>query len=188
MKQLIFSTGNSMKFELGRDTAAHYDIELIQKVMDVVEIQSEDPEAVAVAKAKAAYEMCGQPVVISDDSWSFSGLNGFPGVYMHSMNHWLTAEDFLNLTRLLMNRKATLTQCLVYCDGAGTKLFKSETHGEILKEARGNSVHPNHMIITLDGDDGRSIAEAYDAAEDKSDRKAAVVWRDFCDWYSAKTD
>src|ERR1700733_12593651 len=98
MKRLLFSTSNDDKFQTAQHTCQQYGIEMVQETADIVEIQSEDPEAVALDKAGKAFEHFKQPVVITDDSWGFLGLGGFPGVYMHSMNHWFSAEDFLHLT------------------------------------------------------------------------------------------
>jgi inosine/xanthosine triphosphate pyrophosphatase family protein len=183
MKQLLFSTGNILKFGIARHVCERYDIGLNQSEQDITEIQSEDPRAVALDKAYKAFEILQQPVVTTDDSWTFSGLRGFPGVYMHSVNKWFTPEDFLRLTLPLEDRSATLTQLLVYTDGHARKVFTRQSEGIILKEIRGHSPHPSHTIVSMVGDKGRSIAEAYDHTADTSDRKAAQVWHDFAQWY-----
>ena len=95
MKKVIFSTGNAEKFLTAKHVCELYDIQLTQKSSDIVEIQSENPEIVALDKASKAFALFKKPVVITDDSWAFSGLKGFPGVYMHSINAWFTPEDFL---------------------------------------------------------------------------------------------
>jgi inosine/xanthosine triphosphate pyrophosphatase family protein len=186
MKELIFSTGNDEKFLTAKHTCDNYGIKLTQKSADIVEIQEESPEKVAVDKAAKAFALLKRPVVITDDSWSFSGLKGFPGVYMHSINEWFTPDDFLRLVLPLADRKAILTQYLVYDDGQEQKVFSKQTEGELLKEIRGTSKHPSHTVITLTGDNGLSIAEAYDQATDKSTRKSAQIWQDFADWFSKR--
>jgi inosine/xanthosine triphosphate pyrophosphatase family protein len=135
-------------------------------------------------KAVKAFEILKKPIVISDDSWAFEGLNGFPGAYMSSMNKWLTPEDFLRLTRHLDNRKAVLTQFIVYKDSEAEKIFTNSIDGRILKEVRGQSEHANHTIVTMDGDNGDSIAERYTSG-DLKDRKASDLWREFAEWYEA---
>lgn len=185
MKQVIFSTGNAHKFLTAKHTCERYQIELTQKNVDITEIQEEDPLKVATDKAAKAFAIVGQPVVISDDSWAFSGLKGFPGVYMHSINAWFTAEDFLRLVLPLEDRSVTLTQYVVYADGHQQKIFTRNTHGQLLKEIRGRSPHPSHTIVTLDGDNGLSIAEAYDGGADKSSRQPALIWHEFAAWFAA---
>jgi len=183
MKEVIFSTGNSEKFLTAKHVCDHYGILVTQKTGDIVEIQEENPEKVAIDKASKAFALIGQPVVITDDSWAFSGLRGFPGVYMHSINEWFTPEDFLRLTFPLTDRKITLTQYLVYDDGHAQKMFTRQIEGELLKEIRGSSIHASHTILSLSGDKGLSIAEVYDRAADKSTRKPAQIWKDFAEWF-----
>lgn len=182
MKQIIFSTGNNEKFLTAQHACKNYGIDLVQNSMNIVEIQGEEPEIIAKDKAAKAYAIAKEPVVITDDSWAFCGLGGFPGAYMHSINEWFTPEDFLRLTAPLKDRKVILTQCLVYDNGQQQKTFLQETEGKLLKEVRGQSSHPSHTVITLDGDKGLSIAEAYEEAVDKSTRKTAQVWQDFARW------
>ena len=184
MKRLIFSTGNAEKFLTAKHVCDLLGIDLEQRDIDVTEIQEEDPEKVAIDKAQKAFNEMGQPLVITDDSWSFAGLKGFPGVYMHSINQWFTPQDFIRLTLPLENREIVLTQYLVYMDSSQRKVFKRQTKGELLKEVRGTSKHPSLTVMTLLGDNGLSIAEVYDQASDKSTRRQAQIWHDFVKWYS----
>lgn len=183
MKSLIFSTGNTEKFRTAHDACAIKNIDLQQVDIEITEIQEEDPEKVAIDKAQKAFAAIKKPLVITDDSWAFSGLNGFPGVYMHSMNHWFTPEDFLRLTKPLKDRGVILTQYLVFVDGPDMKVFSHQTQGILLNEVKGTSDHPSHTVISLEGDNGLSIAEAYDVAIDKSSRRSGQVWHDFTAWY-----
>jgi len=186
MKQLLFATGNSEKFLTAKHTCDKYAIQLTQKDIDIAEIQEEDPGKIASDKATKAFEVAKQPLIITDDSWAFSGLKGFPGAYMHSINTWFTPEDFLRLTFPLKDRRAVLTQYLIYTDGHRQKVFTNQIEGVLLKEVRGTSKHPSHTIIALSGDNGLSIAEAYDQVADKSVRKSAQVWHDFVEWFSKR--
>jgi len=183
MKEVIFSTGNDGKFLTAKHVCGHFGIKLSQESADIAEIQEENPEKVATDKASKAFTLLQRPVVITDDSWAFKGLKGFPGVYMHSINVWFTPEDFLRLTLPLPDRAVVLTQYLVYCDGVTQKVFTKQTEGELLKEIRGASKHPSHTVITLSGDNGLSIAEAYDQTTDKSTRKSAQIWKEFAEWF-----
>ncbi len=172
-----------MKFNTAKDVCSKRNIELVQKNIDITEIQEEDAKKVAIDKANKAYDIIQKPVVITDDSWGFTGLNGFPGVYMHSVNEWFSAEDFLRLTLPLKNREVIFTQHLIYSDGQQQKVFKRTSKGTLLKEIRGESSHPCLTIISLDRESGKSIAESYDPKKDKSGRIAANIWREFLDWY-----
>lgn len=185
MKNLVFVTGNTEKFETAKHACSKHGIELVQNKIEIDEIQAEDPKKVALDKASKAFKNIGRPVIITDDSWWFSGLHGFPGVYMHSMNTWLSPADFLRLTLPLKDRKVTLTQYLVYDEGDQQQIFTQQTRGELLKEIKGSSSHSSHTIITLEGDGGMSIAEAYEKTADKSSRQSAQIWHDFANWVNS---
>jgi len=186
MKRLVFATGNPLKLKLAQYAAQGYNVEIIQKPLNVEEIQSEDPEKIALDKAAKAFAILGEPLFITDDSWSFPGLNGFPGGYMHSMNVWLSPEDFLRLTLPLKDRRVILIQTLVYRDKNGPKKFKNHTEGQLLKQIRGTSPdHSNHTIITMPGDNGLSLAEVYQHNQPiAKDRPVGKVWQDFFEWIS----
>lgn len=186
MSHLVFSTGNAEKFLAAKHTCDLFGINIEQRTLDIVEIQDENPENVALDKAQKAFDIVKQPVVITDDSWAILGLNGFPGIYMHSINEWFTPEDFLRLTQPLKDRRVMLTQYLVFTDGTQPKIFTRQTEGALLPEVRGSSPHPSHTIMTLPGDNGLSIAEAYSQVTDKSTRRLARIWHEFAEWYSKK--
>ena len=183
MNKLLFSTGNAEKFLTAKHVCDSVGITIEQIDIDITEIQDENPERVALDKAAKAFSVIAKPLVITDDSWAFEGLKGFPGVYMHSINEWFTPDDFLRLTLPLENREITLTRYLVYVDGSQRKVFKQQTKGILLKEVRGNSAESSHTIIALDGDNGLSVAEVYDRVTDKSSRRSAQIWHDFASWY-----
>lgn len=185
-KTVVFSTGNSDKFLTAQHVCKRYGVELVQADLDIDEIQGEDPQIVATDKARKAFSALKKPVVITDDSWAFSGLNGFPGVYMHSMNTWLTPADFLRLTLPLHDRRVTRTQYLIYDDGIQQKIFSLQSHGSLLTEARGASKHASHTVISLDGENGLSIAEVLQHLSDKSTRPSAKIWHNFITWFEAQ--
>jgi non-canonical purine NTP pyrophosphatase (RdgB/HAM1 family) len=184
MKELIFSTGNESKFAHGFSVCSKAGIQLIQKTAEIPEIQDEDPEKVALDKAAKAFEHFQKPVVITDDSWSFAGLRGFPGVYMHSMNEWFTPDDFIRLVKPLENKKVTLTQYLIYADNSQQKVFKKDSTGKLLTQIQGHSIHPSHTIISMDGDDGLSIAEVFEKSDKNTVRAAELIWHDFAEWFT----
>lgn len=186
MQPLIFSTGNELKFRLARDALTQYGIKVIQKALEIDEIQSEDAEKIVRDKAAKAYALLQKAVLVSDDSWAVRGLKGWPGPYMSSMNAWLSVDDFLNLTRPLQDRRVSLIQYIVYKDADTEKVFRLELPGRILKEPRGRSEkNPNHLIMTLDGDDGLTVAELYHL-ENLQDAKGAKIWHHFADWYKSR--
>ncbi len=186
MPELTFVTGNDDKFITCQHVCAKYGITLMRESPEIDEVQSEDSMYIACKKAEAAYHLLQRPLVVSDDTWEITSLNGFPGSYMKSMNHWLTVDDFLRLLAPMSDRSCTLRQYLVYQDGTEQKVFTNEVRGEILTEARGDISTPWTALVSLEGDNGLTIAEVRAAQRDRSDRGAADVWRGLLDWYTAR--
>lgn len=182
MMAVNFVTTNFDKYKTAKAVCDGAGIILKRRSIEIAELQSEDSEIIVRDKATKAFQAVDGPVIVSDDSWSFIGLGGFPGPYMHSMNTWLTAEDFLHMTEQLADRKVILSQFLVFDDGTRQKLFRINIPGILLRRAQGSSVHASHQIIALNVDHGLSIAEALDMP-DRSQHISAEVWHKFVNWY-----
>ena len=183
------ATGNALKFGIGKNICAQYDIELVQATIDIDEIQGEEPEKIVRRKAQDAHEVLQKPVVVSDDSWAIPGLGGFPGPYMKSINHWFTPEDFIHLTKELKDRRVFLQQYLAYCDGKTTTVFNRDLSGTLTTEARGTSGDPAFKVVALDADDGLTIAEVYDQGKEHDPERFAKrkdAWHGFAEWYGGR--
>lgn len=189
MMSLIFATGNTNKFLIGKLVSKEKGINLIQKDYDIDEIQSEDPKKIIIDKLNKAYKLCDSPVIVSDDYWEIPGLNGFPGPYMKSINIWFSPEDLLRLTLPLEDRRVFLTQRIAYMDLTDQKVFEVKTEGEILKEIRGQESTANQKIMSMKGDNGLTISEVYDSFTDdeRKNRDTANIWREFLEWYNTRT-
>lgn len=191
MHKVVFATGNKDKFAMARKTCDVYDIELFQEDFDVDEIQGEDMERVVGEKAKSAFKVAKKPIVVSDDFWSVTELNGFPGAYMKSMNHWFDVQDFVRLFKGLEDKEISLLQNLAYYDGKDLQIFTIKTPGRILSEPRGASGPPFAKLVELEGDEGKTISEIFDLRvsgdwQKDHERHAAKVWHDFAEWYAEK--
>lgn len=189
MQPLIFATTNNQKFATAEHICTKAGISLEQVAIDIDEIQGEDPDRIVQDKARRAYEVIGKPIVVSDDSWAIHGLNGFPGAYMKSMNHWFRAEDFLNLTRELENRRITLCQHLAYQDELETVIFTNEIHGTLSSEIRGKTDPPFLKITMLDFDNGATISEVYDQGKELAPERIKTqpdAWHQVATWYKEK--
>lgn len=160
--KLSFATSNTHKFELGQYFLKEYGITLHRQPIDIDEIQAEDAERIVADKASKAYEALGRPVIVSDDSWDIPAFGGFPGPYMKSLNHWFTAQDFLDFMHRKTNRRIILHQYLCYADGMKTKVFSSQIHGTIGYEARGNYGDPMMKVVLLDVNKGLTLSQTYD--------------------------
>lgn len=182
MKEILFVTGNPRKVWQANDILTPYDIEVIAKDLPVAEIQSPDPKEIARAKARAAYALAQQALVVCDHFWSFPALKGFPGGYMKDMNHWFEPEDFLALLANKEDRSAVLTENIIYIDESEEREFTAEILGRVINEPRGVGHVACERIVAWDGSD-KTIAEHIDAGEHARDMDQSA-WVKFGEWYA----
>lgn len=187
MQPIAFASSNPDKFAIAQTVCGKFDIEVQQVFLDIDEIQGEDPELIVKHKAQAAYTEYGKPIVVSDDSWAISALKGFPGAYMKSMNYWLMADDWLRLMKGVSDRTIVLQQYLAYADGHQIVVFSNDIPGVLLESPKGKNDRSRNMeVITLDGDNGKSIAEVFETGGDavvERYRNRNDVWHEFVKWY-----
>jgi inosine/xanthosine triphosphate pyrophosphatase family protein len=183
MSALTFVTTNADKYKTAAMVCQEKGISLSRRPLDVFEVQSEDPELILRDKAEKAYAGLKAPIIVSDDCWSFTGLHGFPGPYMHSMNKWLSPEDFLLITKGLSDKRAVLTQRLAYAGGKTMKIFARQHEATILSSIQGYSPYACHTVISLNADNGLSIADAL-SLPDRGKHVSADVWHEFADWFT----
>ncbi len=180
MARFTFVTSNSHKILTARTVCEPLGMTFRHKHMDLVEIQA-DGEAIALDKARQAYEALREPVVITDDSWIIHGLNGFPGPYMKYVNQWFEPEDFVRLTRHLDDRRMTMRQIIAYKDTDVEKLFVADIDGVLLKGPRGKSVIPHFAVVSFDGGK-HSVAEEEDGGKRSAVAARTNAWHELCEW------
>ncbi len=187
MDTIYFATSNKEKMIIAQTVCSKFKIKVEQMILEIDEIQSEDPVIIVQDKARRAYESLSKPVVVSDDSWDIPAINGFPGPYMKSVNQWFKPEDFIRLMRGINNRRIILHQFLAFYDGNIIKVFKNDIFGKIIDKPRGkNKRSPNMTVTALDYDNGKTIAEVFEQGE-----KAVIeryltrrdAWHEFAEWY-----
>lgn len=174
---LYYVTGNRVKFAYGSQMMAKFGIDLVQKAVDIVEIQADKVEDIALHKAQSAYELIQAPLIVNDAAWNFHGLKGFPGPYMSWVENWLTTADFLRLMEDVSDRRVTLTEVLVYIDEKTSKVFASSVSGEILTKPDGESDFKSVDPIVSFRSDHLSLAAA-------RRQKISVLDEDFSSWAS----
>jgi XTP/dITP diphosphohydrolase len=187
MPIIYFATTNAEKIQIAQTACTEFNISLHVVDLAIDEIQGEDPGRIVRDKVSRAYAKVNNPVVVSDDSWDIKALNGFPGPYMKSINHWFKPDDFLRLMDGIEDRTIVLHQLLAYTDGKTTKIFKNDIYGKIIDQVRGAyDKSPNMTVIALDEDNGKTLAEVFERskvvrAERYQERHD--VWLKFIHWY-----
>jgi len=183
MTEVFYATGNAIKFQHGQQVCKEAGIELVQADLDVPEIQGTNTEVIARDKAEKAFLKFGKPIIISDDSWSIPGLNGFPGAYMKDVNEWFSVQDWLNLTLPLTDRHIILRQSIVFQDASGQHFFSGDIQGVLLTVPRGESKFPHAYITSVDG--GKtSTAEHHAIGKSAAASDILGAWHDFTAWYT----
>jgi len=178
-ESIAFVTGNTRKLHHLQRACEPFGIVVERLELPVDEVQSHDPEKIAVDKAKRAYKLAGRPVVVQDAFWNILALRGFPGAFMSYVVGWLKAEDFLKLLVGRADRTVGYTDTLVYYDGKRSKVFSMDIWGKIIDEPRGKG-QSIEQIVVLDGQD-KTIAEFED---DSAIDCEGSVWHDFARWYN----
>lgn len=180
-----FATTNPHKFAIAKGMCEQAGIELEQIFLDIDEIQGEDPEKIAKDKVRRAFEVVQAPVIVSDDSWTFNALNGFPGPYMKSINKWFSSEDFVKLFDNYSDRSVMLHEYLVYTDGAQEVLISADIAGTVLPEPRGQSDISWRQVVSMEFDEGNSLAELDNLGiADSPERvnKYPAAWHEMISW------
>lgn len=187
MDTVYFSTGNKDKLLISQIICSKFNIKVEQVVAKIDEIQGEKSVFIAQDKARRAYESSSKPIVISDDSWEITALNGFPGPYMKSINKWFKPQDFIRLMSDIEDRRIILHQFLVFYDGNIMKTFKNKIHGKITDKPRGKNIQsPVMTVIELEYDNGMTMAEVFELGKKVVAKRYLAhrdVWHKFSKWY-----
>ena len=177
---LYFVTENKPKFDNANIVLKAHDIILKQKAFPLIEIQSHSLLEIAKYKARQAFDVLKKPLVVKDDGWYFTSLNGFPGSYMKYINEWLSADDLLRLLAPYKNREIIFRDGLCYCDGKIKKVFTSTIKGHVLKTPKGKGVSCA-QICTFRKDE-KTMAECINEGIHFADADNSV-WHKFAKWY-----
>lgn len=133
---IYFATSNENKL---REAEEILGIQLKGTSLEIEEIQSMDPEHVALQKARAYYARLEHPLFVEDLGLMFNGLNGLPGPYI---NDFLKTIGNAGLVRLLndhKDRSAYAKTVIVYIGADKVEhAFIGKVDGEIAEEPKGD--------------------------------------------------
>jgi non-canonical purine NTP pyrophosphatase (RdgB/HAM1 family) len=153
---MIFATGNHQKLKEFEEILG---TKLDHSDLDLDEIQSVDVEEVAGHKARQAFELLGEPVIVEDTGLYLEGLNGLPGALIKFFVKKLSLDRICSLAG--ENRQARAVTCIVYFDGEELRIFVGETKGEIAEEPKGTNGFGWDPVFIPEGYD-RTFAELSD--------------------------
>lgn len=186
MENLVFATGNQRKIAEATETLRHYGVSIEARRVEIHEIQHHDSSEVTKAKAIAAYEAIGGPVVVSDTSWSIPALGGFPGAYMKDIAAWLQPEDWAALMLRHTDKRILCHEHVAYYDGRTIQHFQADYEGYFVDEPRGrdHAEESFEKMVVLYGD--KTMAEQLAEGDIASAGEELAHWKQFGEWYTEK--
>lgn len=106
--------------------------------LELPEIQAIDVHAVIEEKARFAYQMMRQPVLVEDTSLSISVWNGLPGALIRWFLETVGNEGICRMMASYELREATAETCLGYFYDQEFFSFSGIIKGQITRSPRGD--------------------------------------------------
>lgn len=181
--ELAFATGNSGKVEEMKPIFKDTDYSLVQREVDIEEIDALDVEDVARRKVEDSYRELDEDIVVVEDTGFYvEGLNGFPGAKAAFFEYTCGAESLLKLLEGKENRKAYFKTAVAVKTPEEVEIFTGKMTGKVPEEPRGEAVEelPYNSIIAPDHGDGETVAENPGLKDESFHRVKAT--EKFLDW------
>lgn len=150
--QVIFATGNDLKFSYARSRLTRYGLRLEQAHLEIPELQSTDVCAVAEYSARHAGQMLNTALIKTDVSFEINALKGFPGPFIRYINEWLKPEQILRMLEGMTDRRARFSDAVaLYEPDRGCTCFVSVTEGCMAGQPEGENGWGIDRIFIPDG-------------------------------------
>lgn len=135
-KIIRYATGNPGKINSLQTVLEPLGYSIVQAGLNIDEIQAGSAEEVALDKARKAYAMLKEPIVVQDSAFIIPALGNFPGPYTKYILETIGVEG---LTRIPKDEQTpcSFQECLVFFDGKTEKVFQTAIPGLIIKDERG---------------------------------------------------
>lgn len=141
--ELYYVTGNAGKFEEVKNfiDRANLNINLKQIDIDLPEMQTLDQKAIALDKAKQAWQLVQKPLLVDDAGIYFEAYHRFPGSLTKFVYQGIGFKGIFKL--LEEDHRAYFLIYLVYIDGPDSyKIFEVRCDGKIVEPGE-LSAHPS---------------------------------------------
>lgn len=177
--KIWMGTGNDHKYAEAKEIMSEYGIELERLSIERVEIQADNPEAIAEYSLKVMD--IDVPILIEDAGLYIDKYYGFPGPYSSYALKTISNEGILKLMESDTNREAKYLSAVAYRDGDISITFRGEVKGWISQKERGNNGFGYDPIFIPAEGDGRTFAEM-SAAEKAKLSHRAKAFRKLAEW------
>jgi len=146
--EVTYITSNPNKAE---QLSWHLGFPVSHQSLDLPEIQSLDIAEVVMQKAKTAFELINQTVLVEDYALVFNALGKLPGPLVKWFLLEIGTKGLCKMLDSYEDRSATaLLACCLY-DGSSFQIFKGEATGMIATAPRGKEVFGSDAIFIPDG-------------------------------------
>ncbi len=185
LKEILYATGNQGKFaEVAHFIADHEpSLAIKQFDADIPEIQTTDQRAIAIDKAKRAWDLARKPLLIDDAGIYFDKYNKFPGALTKYIWQGLGFEGIKKLIE--EGESAKFLLYMVYIDGPNSyEIFEGECIGTLIKPAAFNALPtlPFDAIFIPQGST-QTYAQLRDTPEAKKYLYRLRALQKFLTWY-----
>lgn len=113
-------------------------MDLTAREIDVPEIQSMRLEEIVRAKARAAFEAVGSPVIVEDVSFEISALKGMPGPFVKWWAKSAGYEPALIVCGQTGDWGAKAICGSAYCDGDRLEYAEASVSGRLTEKSEGD--------------------------------------------------
>lgn len=149
MSRIYLVTGNQKKLKEWQ-AIIPADIELESTSIDLIEIQSDAPEEIVTDKAKRAYDVVKQPVVVEDVSAGLDKYGGLPGPFVKFFQQRLGGDALYKIAGE-EETGATVSCSIAYYDGTTLLTVRADVHGKVVAP-RGNNEFSFDVVFIPDGE------------------------------------
>lgn len=159
----VFVTSNDNKW-LEAQRILGRSLERVELELD--ELQAESVGAVALAKARLAYQRLQRPVIVEDAGFELLGLGGFPGPYIKYWEKLGGLESICRAADGLGDRRVRAVCALGTCSEAGSSVVEGAVEGFLALHPRGTSGFGWDAVFVPEGDErtfGEMTAQEKDA-------------------------
>jgi non-canonical purine NTP pyrophosphatase (RdgB/HAM1 family) len=154
----IFISGNQHKVDYLRKWL---DLPVEHQAVDLDELQSLSLKSVVEHKAKQAYQLVKQPVLVEDVGFTFEAMGRLPGPLIKWFLEELGPEGLTQLANGLDHQKARVSIIYALYDGQQMHLFENHISGIVAPEPRGTYGFGWNAVFIPNGTD-KTYAEMTD--------------------------
>jgi XTP/dITP diphosphohydrolase len=188
MSELYFVSNNLHKYSeiksMSNDKIIGLDLKFCKQ--DIIEIQDEKIEKIAIEKAKSAYTIVKKPIIIEDDGLFIKSLNGFPGQYSKFILKSIGNIGIIRLLKGSSDRSAYFKSIFVYNDGIIVKVFYGKIIGKISSTITEGGWGYDPIFIPLNRNNKKGITFAKLSQTNKKNELShrRIAFYKFIKWFN----